>query len=261
MVDATIEARVALLLTELKLPSVRRVHARVAKEVSNAGGGFLAYLHALLEEEVQDRESRRVQRRLKDARFRQIKTLAELDAKELPAGAKIERLQELASGAYLAEAANVIAIGSSGTGKTHVCTALAVAACQQGKRVRAYTATELVSELEEAQEQHQLHRYLRRFASHDLVVIDELGYLPISEHGADLLFQALSERHERRSVILNSNLPFVEWGKVFQTERLAVALLDRVTHRAHILEMNGPSYRLRTAKKRSATREKEVARE
>jgi DNA replication protein DnaC len=259
MVDTAVEARVALLLSQLKLPSIRRVHARVAKEVTAAGGSFLSFLHALLEEEVRDRESRRVQRRLKEARFRQIKTLAELDPRELPPGAKMERLQELATGSFLVDASNVIAIGSSGTGKTHVCTALAVAACQQGKRVRAYTATELVSELEEAQEQHQLHRYLRRFASHDLVLIDELGYLPISEHAADLLFQALSERHERGSVILNSNLPFAEWGKVFQTERLAVALLDRVTHRAHILEMNGPSYRLRAAKKRGGSREKEVA--
>jgi len=158
---------------------------------------------------------------------------------------------------YVRRCARGLAIGGSGTGTTHVCTALGVAACQQGKRVRAFTATELVSELEEAQEQHQLHRYLRRFASHDLVVVDELGYLPISEHAADLLFQALSERHERGSVIVNSNLPFAEWGNVFQTERLAVALLDRTTHKAHILEMNDESYRLKSATRRAPTRGKE----
>lgn len=259
MADQVLEARVALLLGELKLPSVRRVHARVAKEIAAAGGDFLAYLHALLEEEIQDRRSRRVHRRLKDARFRQVKTLAELDPKELPQGLTMARLHDLAAGAYLESKTNIIAIGSSGTGKTHVCTALAVAACQQGMRVRAFTATELVSELEEAQEQHQLHRYLRRFASHDLVLVDELGYLPISEHAADLLFQALSERHERGSVIVNSNLPFAEWGKVFRTERLAVALLDRITHRAHILEMNGESYRLKSAKRRTTPRAKEDA--
>lgn len=259
MAEHSLDGRVALLLIELKLPSIRRVHLRVAKEVAAAGGDFLAYLHALLEEESSDRRTHRVARRIKEARFRQVKTLAELDPKELPTGLSLERLHELASGAYLAAAANIIAIGGSGTGKTHVCTALAVAACQQGKRVRAYTAAELVSELEEAQEQHQLHRYLRRFASHDLVLIDELGYLPISEQAADLLFQALSERHERGSVIVNSNMPFAEWGKVFKTERLAVALLDRITHRAHLLEMNGESYRLRSAKRRSPTRGKEVA--
>jgi DNA replication protein DnaC len=166
MADHAHEARVALLLGELKLPSIRRVHARVAKEVSAAGGDFFAYLHALLEEEVEERRSKRVQRRLKEARFRQVKTLAELNPKELPAGITLERLNELASGSYMVSSSNIIAIGGSGTGKTHVCTALGVAACQQGKRVRAFTATELVSELEEAQEQHQLHRYLRRFASH-----------------------------------------------------------------------------------------------
>lgn len=257
MADHAHEARVALLLGELKLPSIRRVHARVAKEVSAAGGDFFAYLHALLEEEVEERRSRRVQRRLKEARFRQVKTLAELNPRELPAGITMERLNELAGGGYMVSSSNIIAIGGSGTGKTHVCTALGVAACQQGKRVRAFTATELVSELEEAQEQHQLHRYLRRFASHDLVVVDELGYLPISEHAADLLFQALSERHERGSVIVNSNLPFAEWGKVFQTDRLAVALLDRITHKAHILEMNGESYRLKSAKRRAPSRGKE----
>ena len=258
MVEHALDGRVALLLSELKLPSIRRVHARVAKEVATAGGDFLAYLHALLEEEIGDRRTHRVQRRLKEARFRQVKTLAELDKKELPSGITLARLEELASGAYLDDATNIIAIGGSGTGKTHVCTALAVAACQQGRRVRACTAAELTSELEEAQEQHQLHRYLRRFASHDLVMIDELGYLPISEQAADLLFQALSERHERGSVIVNSNMPFAEWGKVFKTERLAVALLDRLTHRAHILEMNGESYRLKSAKRRQIKPGKEV---
>lgn len=259
MGERPLEARLGLLLGELKLPSIRRVHARVAKEVAAAGGDFQAYLHALLEEEVQDRRSRRVQRRIKEARFRQVKTLAELDPKELPAGITMQRLGELASGGYIEECANIIAIGGSGTGKTHVCTALAVAACQQGRRVRAFTASELVSELEEAQEQHQLHRYLRRFASHELVLVDELGYLPISEHAADLLFQAFSERNERGSVIVNSNLPFAEWGRVFQTERLAVALLDRITHRAQVLEMNGESYRLRSAKRRARPRERDEA--
>ena len=108
----------------------------------------------------------------------------------------------------------------------------------------------MVSELEEAQEKKELHRYLARFGRHDLVVIDEVGYMPISEHGGDLFFQALSERHERGSVIVNTNLPFGEWGQVFRTERFAVALLDRLTHRAQILEMNGESYRLKYARKR-----------
>jgi DNA replication protein DnaC len=238
------------MLGELHLPSMRRDYMKVAREVSAAGGDFLAYLHTLLEEEVTDRRSRRVQRRIKEARFPQIKRLSDLDPADLPDGITMDLLNELARGEYLERAANIIAVGSSGTGKSHVCDALGIAACEQSRRVRRFKAIELTSELEEASEKHQLHRYLRRFASFDLVVIDELGYMPISQHAADLLFQALSERHERKSVIVNTNLPFGEWGQVFQTERLAVALLDRITHNAHVLEMVGESYRLKSARRR-----------
>lgn len=253
MSDAGMEARIELLLAELKLPTMRRMHSRLAREVASAGGDFAAYLLGLLEEEVGERRSRRVTRRMKEARFRQVKTLEELDVAELPKGITRQRLDELASGAYMDSATNILALGGSGTGKTHLCTALGVAACRQGRRVRFFTAAELVSELEEAREKHALHRYLRRFAGLDLAIIDELGYLPIGEHGADLLFQALSERHERQSIVLNSNLAFDEWGTIFGTERLTVALLDRLTHRAHILEMNGPSYRLKSARNAGTT--------
>lgn len=250
MGDHANEIRVEALLTMLRLPTVKSLYKKVAKEVSSSGDDFIAYLSALLEEESRDRRVRRVQRRIKDARFRQTKLLSELIAADLPAGISMDLLNELAGGSYIESRSNIIAIGNSGTGKTHVCTALAVEACRQERRVRAYTATELVCELEAAQEEHQLHRYLKRFAKWDLVVVDELGYLPISEHGADLLFQAFSERHERGSVIVNTNLPFSDWAEVFQTERLAVAMLDRITHNAHILEMNGPSYRLKSAKRK-----------
>ena len=250
MADEGTTARIELWLGELRLPSIRRDYRKVAKEVATAGGDFAAYLHTLLEEEVRDRRARRIERRIKEARFPQIKRLSDLDSGELPKGITLDLLNELARGDYIDSASNIIAVGSSGTGKSHVCDALGVAACEQSRRVRRYKAIELTSELEQAQEQHQLHRYLRRFAALDVVIIDELGYMPISQHAADLLFQALSERHERRSVILNSNLPFGEWGKVFQTERLAVALLDRITHNAHVLEMNGESYRLKSARRR-----------
>jgi len=248
--DEGTTARIELWLGELRLPSIRRDYRKIAKEVATAGGDFTAYLHTLLEEEVHDRRARRIERRIKEARFPQIKRLSDLDPDELPKGITLDLLNELARGDYVDSATNIIAVGSSGTGKSHVCDALGVAACEQSRRVRRYKAIELTSELEQAQEQHQLHRYLRRFAALDVVIIDELGYMPISQHAADLLFQALSERHERRSVILNTNLPFGEWGKVFQTERLAVALLDRITHNAHVLEMNGESYRLKSARRR-----------
>jgi DNA replication protein DnaC len=248
--DEGTTARIQLWLGELRLPSIRRDYRKIAKEVATAGGDFTAYLHTLLEEEVHDRRARRIERRIKEARFPQIKRLGDLDPEELPKGITLDLLNELARGDYMDSATNIIAVGSSGTGKSHVCDALGVAACEQSRRVRRYKAIELTSELEQAQEQHQLHRYLRRFAALDVVIIDELGYMPISQHAADLLFQALSERHERRSVILNTNLSFGEWGQVFQTERLAVALLDRITHNAHVLEMNGESYRLKSARRR-----------
>lgn len=255
MSDAALQGRLDLLLSELKLPTVKKVYAKVAKEIAKAGGDFMAFLQALLEEEISERRTRRFQRRLKEARFRQVKLLSELDARALPKGITMEQLNELAGGGYLEEHANIIAVGNNGTGKTHVCVGIAVEACRQGKRVRFFTATELASEMEAANDSHQLHRYLRRFAAHDLVLVDELGYVPISAQGADLLFQAFSERHERGSMIVNTNLPFSEWAQVFKTERLAVALLDRVTHNARILEMNGESYRLNSAmRKRGATK-------
>ena len=250
MSDSTTIARIEMWLVELRMPTMKREYAKIAKEVAKSGGDYLTFLHTLLEEELSDRRGRRVQRRIKEARFPQLRRLSDLDAKELPKGVGLELLNELARGVYIADCSNIIAVGPSGTGKTHVCDALGLAACEQGKRVRRYTATGLVSELEEAQEKKQLHRYLSRFGKHDLVVVDELGYMPISEHGADLFFQALSERHERGSVVVNTNLPFDEWGQIFRTERLAVALLDRLTHRAQILEMNGESYRLKSARQR-----------
>ena len=251
MGDRTTEARIELFLSELRLPSIRKGYSKIAKQIGQSGGDFTVFLHALLEEEVNDRRVRRIDRRLHEARFPQIKELTDLDEKALPDGVSLPQLYELAKGDFIDERSNVIALGNSGTGKTHISIALAVEACRQSRRVRFFNATELVSELEEAQEQNQLHRYLKRFSSLDLVIVDELGYLPVTEHGAELLFQAFSARHERGSVIVNSNLAFSEWAQVFKTERLAVAMLDRVTHRAQILEMNGESYRLRSAKRRA----------
>ena len=250
MPDVASEARILHLLAELKLPTVKRIYQKVAKEVSLAGGDFAAFLETVMDEEVRERRARRIQRRIKEAQFPQVKLLEELESEGLPEKLSYEQLADLASGRYIDASENVIAIGNSGTGKTHVATALGVAACKQGRRVRFHTAIELASELEAAQEEHQLHRYLARFAKWDLVIIDELGYLPVSKHAAELLFQAFSARHERKSVVITTNLPFADWTQVFQTERLTVALLDRVTHRAHILEMNGESYRLKSAKAR-----------
>ncbi len=252
MPDNTNQIQIEQWLVELRLPSIKRNFIATARTVAEQGGDYLAFLHALLNEEVDSRRARKIQRRIKEARFPQLRRLSDLDGAELPAGISLDLLNELARGGYIDEGGNIIAVGPSGTGKSHVCDALGLAACEQGRRVRRYTATSLVCELEEAQEKKELHRYLRRFGAHDLVVVDELGYMPISENGGDLFFQALSERHERKSVVLNTNLPFGEWTQIFRTERLTVALLDRLTHRAQILEMNGKSYRLKSAMDRQA---------
>ena len=254
MAKPVVDARIDMFLGELRLPSIKKHYVKIAKEVGQSGGDYAGFLHALLEEEVNDRRARRIERRLHEARFPQIKELADLDESSLPPRVSMPQILEVAKGDYIDQRANIIAVGSSGTGKTHVSIGLGVEACRQSRRVRFYTATELVSELAAAQEQNVLHRFLKRLASVDLLIVDELGYLPVTEQGAELLFQAFSARHERGSVIVNSNLPFSEWGQVFKTERLAVAMLDRVTHRATIMEMNGESYRLKSAKARAAPR-------
>lgn len=255
MSDTTIDARIDLFLVELRMPSIRRAYRKIGKQVAQHAGDYVSFLHDVLEEEVNDRRARRIERRIQEARFPQVKEIASLQQEALPKGISLPQVLDLAKGDYLRDHANVIAVGGSGTGKTHVSIGLGVEACRQSKRVRFFTAADLVSELEEAQEQHQLHRYLKRFAAWDLVIVDELGYLPLTERGAELLFQAFSARHEHGSVIVNTNLPFAEWTQVFRTERLAVAMLDRITHRAHILEMNGESFRLRAARSRARRKE------
>ncbi len=235
----TVQHRVEALTTELRLPTVRKMYHRLAEEVSRQGGDYEAYLMTILQKEATERAARRVDRRLKEARFPQMKLLSEMDYDAEPIPPKAQ-LAQLAIGGYIEQRRNIIALGSPGTGKTHVATGLAVEACRQGLRVRFYPVATLAAELQAASEEHQLHR----FAKWDLVVLDELGYLPLSRSGAELLFQAISERTERGSLIITSNLPFPEWTETFHTERLTAALLDRVTYRAIILQMNGPSFRL-----------------
>ncbi len=159
------------------------------------------------------------------------------------------RKQRLARGEWLTQHFNCCLIGNAGTGKTHLATALGLAACRQGKRVRFFTAAGLVTQLEEAQQQHRLDRFLTQLERVDLLICDELGYLSFNRSGAELLFQVFADRYERRSLLITSNLAFGEWGQVFQGERMTAALLDRLTHRCHIFEMNGESYRFRESMK------------
>jgi len=159
---------------------------------------------------------------------------------------------ELARSEYVTRRENVIALGNSGTGKTHIALGLGLAACQRGLAVGFTTAAALVNELHEARDEKRLLRLQRQLASYKLLIIDELGYVPLSQAGAELLFEVFSRRYERGSVIVTSNLPFDEWTGVFGSERLTGALLDRLTHHVHILEMNGDSFRLKHSRARLA---------
>ena len=161
---------------------------------------------------------------------------------------------ELARSEFIDRKENVLALGNSGTGKTHIALALGLAACQKGYRVRFTTAASLVHELMEAKDEKRLLRFQKLLASHDLLIIDELGFVPLSKTGAEMLFEIFSLRYERGATMVTSNLPFNEWTEVLGSERLTGALLDRLTHHVHILEMNGESYRLKESKRKRPTK-------
>jgi DNA replication protein DnaC len=189
------------------------------------------------------------QRRIKAAGFPVIKSFETFDFKAIPSLNKLLAL-ELARGEYITKRQNVLAVGNSGTGKTHLALALGLAACQKGFKVRFTTAAALVNEMIEARDEKRLLRLQKQIAKLNLLIIDEMGFVPFSKTGAELLFELISQRYERGSVLITSNLPFDEWPDVFGSERLTSALLDRLTHHVHILEMNGDSYRLKQSKTR-----------
>lgn len=242
-------------LKSLKLPAVLKEYARLAREAAAVGSGYETYLEKLTELEVAQRTSHAISNRIRAAGFPLLKDLESFDFTLAPALNK-QKVLELSRGAWIAERANCCLIGNSGTGKTHLAIALGQAACRQGRHVRFHTAASLVNQLEEAQKQYRLEKLLAGLERIDLLIVDELGYLSLSSAGADLLFQVFAERYERRSVLITSNLPFGEWGGVFRNERLTAALLDRLTHRCHILECNGESYRFRQSSKGVSSREK-----
>jgi DNA replication protein DnaC len=236
-------------LKALRLPTFVREYDKVARQCAAEGVDHVRYLLRLAELEMIDREQRLVERRIRAARFPAVKSLDSYDFTALPSLNKALVL-ELARCEYLARRENVIALGNAGTGKTHLALGLGLAACQKGLAVGFTTAAALVHELIEARDDKRLLRLQRQLAACQLLIIDELGYVPLSPTGAELLFEVFSQRYERGSTIVTSNLPFDEWTSVFASERLTGALLDRLTHHVHILEMNGDSYRLKQSKRR-----------
>jgi len=239
-----IEALIEAHAVELKLPTVKRRYRQLAEEALREQQTPVAYLAALLEAEVAERAERRERRRLIDARFPLIKRLEDFRFADNP-NIPQTTLAALSEGSWIDDRESIILLGESGTGKTHLATALAVCACQQGRRVRFTTLAGLANELQEAESRRELGRVVGRYARTELVVLDELGYLALPEGAAELIFQVLSERHERGSLIVTTNLPFGEWTRVFADARLAKAVVDRLTHKAHIIETGTESWRFR----------------
>jgi DNA replication protein DnaC len=228
----------------LRLPTIAGQAVRLAEQAEREHHSYLRYLEALLVAEVEEREQHVVKRRLVEAHLPRVKTLEEFDFSQAPLLSPTA-LAALAEGGYIERAEPVVFLGDSGTGKTHLLTALCVAACRQKRRVRFTTAANLVNELVEAKQQLQLRRVMARWARYDLIAIDEVGYVPLAEVGAEFLFQVVAERAEQAAVILTTNLPLSEWTQVIPNARLCKALLDRITDRAHIIETGTESYRFR----------------
>ena len=236
-------------LKSLRLPTVLREYGKLAKQAAAEGLDHVQFLARLIELEMIDRERRMIERRIKAAKFPAVKSLDSFDFKAIPALNKMQVL-ELARCEWVERRENVIALGPSGTGKTHIALGLGLSACQKGMSVGFVTAAALVHELMEARDERRLLRLQKQIVSHKLLIIDELGFVPLSKTGAELLFEVISQRYERGATLITSNLPFDEWTETFGSERLTGALLDRLTHHVNILEMNGDSYRLGQSKAR-----------
>jgi DNA replication protein DnaC len=239
-------------LKQLRLPTFLREYDKVARQCASESVDYPRYLLRLTEQELLDRERRACERRIHQARFPVVKSLETFEFLAIPSVNKALVL-ELARCEFLLRRENVLLLGNSGTGKTHLALALGLSACQRGHRVRFTTAAAMVHELMEAKDEKRLLRYQKQMASYELLIVDELGFVPLSKSGAELLFEVFSQRYERGSTLVTSNLPFQEWTEVLGSERLTGALLDRLTHHVHILEMNGESYRLKQSKRKRAT--------
>lgn len=236
------------LCQRLQLSTVAKRIEQVCQQAARQQPSHADFLLDLLTEEEEARLQRRCCRRVKEAKFPRVKTLEGFDfsrAPQLP-----ERLiRSLAEGSYLEEARAIIFMGEPGTGKTHLASALGYGAAQQGKRVRFTTVSQLVNLLIEARDSHSLSSIIQRYAGYKLLILDELGYVPLSKTDAELLFQVMSQRQESFATIVTTNLPFSEWTSIFPDQRLCKALVDRITHKAHIIETGEHSIRLQQTQK------------
>jgi len=235
-------------LKSLRMPTMLAECEKVAACCAKDNVDHLGFLLQLCERELLERERKAAARRLKAARFPNHKTMDTFDFKAQPSVNKVQ-VSELLRCEYIANRENILLMGNPGTGKTHLATALGMEACARGKKVRFWRITELITTLMEAREDWQLMRLRGRLAKLDLLIFDELGYVPTSKVGAELLFDIISMAYERTSIIVTTNLPFENWTEVLESERLTGAVLDRLTHRCHIIEHGGESYRHQRCKK------------
>jgi DNA replication protein DnaC len=238
-------------LKTLCLPAFVQHYRQIAEDAARAQLSYERFLLALAEQEVHQREAQRRTRCLRAAHFPVLKELADFDFSLVPAVNK-QAILELAQGHYIRKAEPILFVGHPGLGKTHLATGLAVAACRQGHRVRFYTAAELVNDLIQAQEERRLGRVIAQALKQQVIVVDELGFIPFSTLGAQLIFQYCSALHERVALIVTTNLRFADWTQVFGDERLTAALLDRLTFKGHIVELVGESHRFRMRLQREA---------
>jgi len=245
--DTAAQAAIGAAARELHLPTVRDEATRLAELAVRERQTHLGFLAEVLSAEVDERAERRRTRRIAEAKFPRLKRLAEFNLDAAPSIAPAQ-LATLASGTWIEAGEPVVLLGDCGTGKTHLLIALGLAACEQGRRVRYVTCAQLVNELVEAADERQLSRVVGRYGRLDLLLLDELGYVQIDPRGAELLFQIITEREERASIGVGTNLPFSEWGTVVADPRLVAAIVDRITFNAHILETGTQSYRLRTSR-------------
>jgi DNA replication protein DnaC len=243
-------------LSALRLPTMNGECEQLARQCASENVDHLGFLLRLCERELAQRQQRACLRRLKAAGFPQLKSLDDFDFTAQPS---LNRplILELARCEFIGRHESVILLGGTGTGKTHVATGLAAAACQRGLKVRFFKVSELLTQLLEAREDRVLGRLRAQLARLDVLVLDELGYVPASQAGAELLFDIISTAYEKTSVIVTTNLPFERWTEVLGSERLVAATLDRLTHRCHVLEATGESYRLKQARRQQAASQQE----
>jgi DNA replication protein DnaC len=235
-------------LKALNLSSMARNLEGSLRQAREGGIGYDEFLIDLTAAELQTRAENSLNRRIREAKFPLLKPMETFDLAAVPE-LDIRIFRDLAGGGYIREHRNVIFLGRSGTGKTHMATALGIEACKNNFRTRFASCYGLVNELIEARQERALQRLLQRYVRYDLLIIDELGYIPFSKEGSELLFQVLAERHEKGSVMFTTNLGFADWTKVFGDPVMTAALLDRLTHKAHIVSCNWESYRLKQSLK------------